>query len=127
MPVRENSSIPLCLGVLGSGDDTNAEDAHPPGVDGAETSLFFWPRQRMRLLVPPIPEGLQVQPPSATIHWPVMATDIDLSFFPRIFARGKKQRRGRGATHKLLGAAHGMYDAAVTSLPQPHHITHNRQ
>lgn len=41
MPVRENSSIPLW------GDNTNAEHARPPppGVNDAETSLFFCPSQ----------------------------------------------------------------------------------
>lgn len=109
MPVRENSSIPLCLGVcLGPGKNTNAECPHPPSLSGIRCRYH-----KDVVIFLPTPGGCDSLPYQFQrvckcnhhhqyFQWLVIVADIDMSFSPRISSRGKKHGRGRFASTGCL-------------------------
>lgn len=126
MPVRENSSIPLCLGAWHRATTPMPKHA-PPGVNEAETSLFFCPRQEDETPCPSNSRGRCKCNHHHQHFTGPSQVPISTCRFPPHFRKGEEAMKGKRRTHRRLTTAHGVYGAAVTSLARPHHITHIRQ
>lgn len=98
MPVRENSSIPLCLGAWDRATTPLPKHTHPPGVNDAETSFFSCTR-RMRLLVPPIPEGAASATTITNISLARHSYRFQHVVFSPHFRKGDEAMKGKRRTH----------------------------
>lgn len=126
MPVRENSSIPLCLGAWDRA--TTPMPEHTPRVSMMQRPRCFSAHaRRMRLLVPPIPEGAASATTITNISLACHSCRYRHVVFPPHFRKGEEAMKGKGRTHRRLTTAHGVHGAEVTSLVRPHHIRYIRQ
>lgn len=115
-----NSSLPWSLG---SGDDTSAK--HTPPVSMMQRPRCFSAHaRRMRLLVRLIPEGAASATTITNISLARHSCRYRHVVFSPHFRKGEEAMKGRGASTGNLTTARGVYDAAVTSLFRPYHITH---